>query len=449
MEESPMKRFIMTACCHLRCERGTSWRIAVAALLAAALVVSLAKGQQPIADAFLPTPGVVPTASVSLAELEQLALANNPTLVVASANVRAARGRQIQGSLRPNPTIGYMAQDIGEEDSAGQHGGFVSQEFVTGRKLRLNRAIGSREVEERQLLFDAQQQRVLSDVRLRFYDALAAERRARLSEEIADLSKRSTEQSQQQFNSGQISENDLLQTEIEAQESQILAGNARHQESEAKRRLAAVVGVDELNLSSLSGNLEDDIQALSWEESVSLVMSQNPQLAAAQMRVARARLALERARRENVPNVEVMASVSHMDQTGDDVAGVQIGIPLPICNRNQGNILTAEAELIAALNDSRRIELVLQDQLAIAYRRYVDAQQQVTRYRDEIRPRAQKSWDFVQQGFANQQVGSLELLISQRTYTRVNLMYVDALAELRRAVTLIEGMLLSDSLQEE
>jgi cobalt-zinc-cadmium efflux system outer membrane protein len=195
--------------------------------------------------------------------------------------------------------------------------------------------------------------------------------------------------------------------------------------------------------------LEDDVPSYSWEESYSMVVSQNPRLAAAQARVARARFALERARRQNVPNVEVMASVSHMDQTGDDVAGVQVGIPLPICDRNQGNILTAEAELIAAQNDSRRIELALQDQLAMAYRRYVDAQQQVQRYRDEIRPRAQKSWDFVEQGFREQQVGSLALLTSQRTYTRVNLMYVEALAELRRAVTLIEGMLLSDSLKDE
>ena len=444
-----MKRIIVPVCCHLRCERGAGWRVAVAALLAAALVVSLAQGQPPIADAFLPAPVSGTASPISLADLEQLALANNPTLVMASANVRAARGRQIQGGLWPNPTIGYMAEDIGEDDSAGQHGGFVSQEFVTGGKLRLNRAIGGREVEERQLLFDAQQLRVLNDVRLRFYDALAAQRRANLSEEIAELSQQSAVQSQQQFTAGQISENDLLQAEIEAQESRILADTASSQLAEAHRRLAAVVGVDHLDVSSLSGDLEDNIPSYSWDESHSLVLSQNPRLAAAQARVARARIALCRARRENVPNVEVMASVGHMDQTGDDVAGVQIGIPLPICNRNQGNILSAEAELIAAQNDSRRIELELQDQLAMAYRRYVNAQQQVKRYRDEIRPRAQKSWDFVRQGFSQGQVGTLDLLISQRTYARVNLMFVEALAELRRAVTLIEGMLLSDSLQEE
>ncbi len=138
-----------------------------------------------------------------------------------------------------------------------------------------------------------------------------------------------------------------------------------------------------------------------------------------------------------------------MYQTDDDVAGVQVGIPLPICNRNQGNILTADAELIAAQNESRRIELELQDRLATAYRGYANAREQVERYRAQILPRAQQSWDLVGRGYREGQVDFLVLLTSQRTYTRVNLMFVEALAELRQAETLIDGMLLSDSLQME
>jgi cobalt-zinc-cadmium efflux system outer membrane protein len=421
-----MKRVIVPDQCHLRCARGAGLGVLCAALFALALAVSIARGEPPIAEAPLPLLATEATRSVSLAELEQMALANNPTLAVASANVTAARGRQIQGGLRPNPTIGYMAQDIGEEDTAGQHGGFVSQEFVTGGKLRLNRAVGGREVAERQLLFDAQQLRVLSDVRLRFYDALVAQRRVELSEEIARLSGQSSETSRQLLEGQQISRSDLLQAQIDAQESEILANNARNQHVEARRRLSAVVGISEMELAPLGGILDDDLPSYTWDDSYARVLSQNPELA-----------------------VEVMASASHMDQTGDDVAGVQIGIPLPICNRNQGNILAAEAELIAAQNNARRIELELQDRLATAYRRYANALEQVERYREQILPRAEQSWDLVGRGYREGQVDFLVLLTSQRTYIRVNLMYVEALAELRDAATLIDGMLLSDSLQGE
>jgi cobalt-zinc-cadmium efflux system outer membrane protein len=73
----------------------------------------------------------------------------------------------------------------------------------------------------------------------------------------------------------------------------------------------------------------------------------------------------------------------------------------------------------------------------------------VERYRTQILPRAQQSWDLVARGYREGQVDFLVLLTSQRTYTRVNLTFVEALAELRQAETLIDGMLLSDSLQME
>jgi cobalt-zinc-cadmium efflux system outer membrane protein len=144
-----------------------------------------------------------------------------------------------------------------------------------------------------------------------------------------------------------------------------------------------------------------------------------------------------------------MASASHMYQSEDDVAGVQVGIPLPICNRNQGNIMTAESELIAAEYNRQRIELDLKERLAMVYRRYADARQQVERYQQKILPRAQKSIDLVGLGYSQQQVDFLTLLTSQRTYIRVNLDYIDSLAELRQSAVLIDGLLLSGSLQQQ
>ena len=398
----------------------------------------------------LPQPSDPPSSSsLTLDELEQMALANNPTLSAALANVRAARGRQIQSGLPPNPKIGYFGMDIGEDDTAGQHGGFVSQEFVTGGKLRLNRAVGGREVEMQESLLEAQRRRIVNDVQLRFYDSLVAQRRVELTEEIASVSGQLAETSQTLLEALQVSRSDLLQAEIEAQETEIFAANARNQRAEAWRRLAAAIGVPDLAMTQLAGNLNDALGEYGWEATYARLMSQSPELSAAEARVQRARLAILRARRENVPNVEVMASASHMTQNGDDVAGVQVGIPLPICNRNQGNILAAEAELVAAQNNSRRLELQLQERLAAAYRRYADARQQVERYQQEILPRAQEALELVGRGYREGQVDFISLLTTQRTYIRSNLAYIEALAELRQATTLIDGMVLSDSLQAE
>jgi cobalt-zinc-cadmium efflux system outer membrane protein len=398
----------------------------------------------------LPQPeSIAESCELSLADLEEMAIANNPTLAIAWARVNAARGRQVQSGLYPNPMIGYVGQDIGEDGTAGQQGGYVSQQFITGKKLQLNRAMGAREVREQRFLLDAQELRVLSDVRLRYYDALAAQRRVELTTDLTNVSGRLADNSRQLREAEQIADSDLLQAEIESEEARILAGNAGNERQEAWRRLAAVIGLPAMAPSPLVGSLDDELPAYEWEEVYTAVIGQHPQLAAAVARIGRARIAIARARKENVPDVSVMTMVTHMNQTGDDVVGVQAGIPIPVLNQNQGNILAAQAELTAAANDLRRIELDLQDRLAMAYRRYANARQQVDRYRNEILPRADKSIELLAEGYRAGQADFLALLTSQRTYIRVNIAYVEALLELRQAATLIEGQLLSDSLQAE
>ena len=61
--------------------------------------------------------------------------------------------------------------------------------------------------------------------------------------------------------------------------------------------------------------------------------------------MARAEAVLSRECAARVPNVDVQAGVQYDNATRDTIAGVQAGVPLPVFNRNQGNIRQAEAEL--------------------------------------------------------------------------------------------------------
>jgi cobalt-zinc-cadmium efflux system outer membrane protein len=406
-------------------------------------------GYQEMAPERLPPLAADASTPLSLADVEQIALLNNPTLAASRAQVAAARGRQVQAGLYPNPRIGYAADDMGEDGTAGKQGGFVGQEFITWGKLRLSRAVAGQEIQESLFAAEAQQLRVLSDVRLRFYDSLVAQRRVELSAELSKIAAKSADLSRQLLEALQISQSDLLQLEIETEEAQIVLNNARNESTEAWRRLAAVIGDPTIEVRPLAGELARDIPSYEWEATYLKIMANSPELSAAEARVQRARYAIQRARREVVPNVDVMASASHRNQNGDDVAGVQAAIALPIFDRNQGNIMQANAELVAAQNDVRRIELNLQERLAMAYRRYANARQQVDRYQTQIVPRAQQSLDLVSRAYGAGQVNFLVLLTAQRTYIRVNLAYFDSLGELWQGSTLIEGLLLADSLQTE
>ena len=155
---------------------------------------------------------------------------------------------------------------------------------------------------------------------------------------------------------------------------------------------------------------------------------------------------MKRARREPLPDIDLSVSVRHHNVTASDVANVQVGIPIPLFDRNQGNIHAAQAEWVAACQEMKRVELNLLDRLAVAYRRYANAIQQSQRYKTHILPRARKSLEAVTAGYRAGQIDYLSLINSQQTFIRVNLAYYDAVRELRSTQAVIEGRLLIESL---
>src|SRR5438552_1576009 len=116
---------------------------------------------------------------LTLANLEQIALQRNPTLVQAAANVDDAQGRAIQSGLYPNPTVGYVGEQMGPRNLSGlgeQQGLFIDQILVTAGKLQLNRAKFNQETVMMEWEAQAQCYRVVNGVRGRFYQLLAMQR---------------------------------------------------------------------------------------------------------------------------------------------------------------------------------------------------------------------------------------------------------------------------------
>ena len=157
----------------------------------------------------------------------------------------------------------------------------------------------------------------------------------------------------------EVSRVDVLQARIEADSARILAEKARNRHQAAWRNLAAVAGAGDMQPAPLAGEMQDGLAQLTWDEALRRVLSDSPVLAEAQAGVARAEAVVARECAARVPNVDMQAGVQYDNATRDTIAGVQAGVPLPLFNRNQGNIRRAEAELAAAQGEVRRVELGL------------------------------------------------------------------------------------------
>lgn len=401
----------------------------------------------PVEQGPLAPAGQQSATGVTLAELEDMALRCNPTLAQAAARVEAARGNWVQVGLAPNPVTGYIGAEMGNDGRAGQQGGFLSQELVTAKKLQLNRSVASQEVRQAEYAWEMQRQRVLTDVRRSFYDVLVAQRTVELTEQLARLGDEGVKSVEALMKAKEVARGDLLQARVEADTAKVLLEKARNRYVAAWRNLAAVAGAVDMAPRPLAGDVQDGLAQLIWDDTFSRLLAQSPQLANAQTGVARAQAVLSRECAGRVPNIDLQGAVQYDNATQDTFATVQVGLPIPIYNRNQGNIRRAQAELLAAQNEVQRVQLALHQRLAAVFEQYTNARYQVDKYHRDILPNAQESLKLITSGYRQGEFSYLMLLTAQRTYFQTNITYLEALRDLRASATAIEGNLLTDSLQ--
>lgn len=399
----------------------------------------------------LPAPGSVRVAEsdLDLDNMESIALQNNPSIAQAAARVEMARGFWVQTGLPPNPTFGYSGQQLGSGGAAEQRGAFIGQEFITGRKLRLNRESAAWEIQRAQRELAAVRLRVLTDVRISYYDVLIAQRRRELAANLVDISVQGEQAAQALFRGEEVSEADPLRARVEAETARILLQTSTNQHVEAWRRLTAVLGMPELVLQRIEGELSPDNLQLSWQDTLREILVESPEVAAAIANVEAARWAIRRANAEVIPNLDVQAIIQDDRGIGGTDANLQVTLPIPIINRNQGGIREAQARAIAAERAVDRLALDLQTRLATAFQRYESARNQVEKYsrKDGILETADRTLNLIQTGYKADEFSVLDLLGAQKTYFQTNLAYLDSQRELWASVMEIRGLLLRDSLQ--
>ena len=106
---------------------------------------------------------------------------------------------------------------------------------------------------------------------------------------------------------------------------------------------------------------------------------------------------------------------------------LSLSLPLPLWNRNGGNIASAHANVNRAHADVEQVQNAIARQMADAAGRYRVADQQVKRYELKIVPKAREGVKIIQEGFAQGQFDFLRLLQAQRALVESNLGFIDAL----------------------
>jgi len=285
-----------------------------------------------------------------------------------------------------------------------------------------------------------------------YIQALAAQQTLELRKSLSKLADDAVETSHQLANVGQADAPDVLESEVEAQQAQLAVTMAEQNQQRVWKALAAVVGNPRLPLMRLEGKLEDT-SPVNADELVEKIVNESPAVRIAELGVKRAEAALARAKRETIPDLQLRGG---MQQNGELLSngravGVQgfadVGVRIPIFDRNQGSIVAAKSDAERATREVERVKLVLQERAASVVQNYAFSQTAVDRYKNQMIPRAQRAYEMYSKKYQEMAAAYPQVLIAQRTLMQLEVSYITALENFATSSLSLESYLLTDGLE--
>jgi cobalt-zinc-cadmium efflux system outer membrane protein len=391
----------------------------------------------------------------TLEQAQHIAAETNPTLRQAEAEIRAAKARQQQARLFPNPTIGYVGDEIrGGSINGGKQGFFLQQTVVTGGKLARSRDVFTKEMQLAEIEAEEQKLRVESAVKTAYLRVLSAQELLDMRRELARIDQDYAETQRRLFNAGQADETEVLDAEVEAQRQRTSARIQENTLREEWRSLAAVIGRPDLPEAIVSGDLEHNWPELNEEQVVEKIAAESPATRIADTAAARAQAEIVRAKREVIPNLQLRGGLEYNNEplgTAPHAIGwegiAEVNAQLPIFNRNQGNISAATAELDRAQLEKQRVALTLRERAATVVDEYANARIMATEYREEILPRATKAYTLMFQKYGLMLAAYPRVIQSQRKLFELQAEYIAALESVWTTGIALQGFLLTDGLE--
>lgn len=286
-----------------------------------------------------------------------------------------------------------------------------------------------------------------------YYQSLAAQEMVDLRQKLSKLAEDAVQTSHQLGNVGQADQPDVLQAEVEGEQAELAVVAAEQNQLRSWRALAATVGKPEMPLTHLAGNLEE-LPEDNPDQWLQTIVQESPAVKIAQLGVLKAEASLNRAKREPIPDLQLRGGLQQnreLDATTNRAIGLQgfaeVGVQIPIFNRNQGSVQSSRADVERAQREVQRVQLVLRERAAALLQNYVISRSTVERYRSRMIPRARKAYELYLKSYGGMAAAYPQVLISQRTLFQLQTDYIAALENLWGNSIALKGFLLTDGLE--
>jgi len=369
-------------------------------------------------------------ASVTLEEAKNAAMANSPVIRAAEAEVQEARGRFVAGRTYPyNPEISLEGADRdGPDGSTTDRGVALSQQIEIAGQRGKREATGEADQAAAARRLARRRQEVGAVVELAFVLALGSRDLMEVAASDLALTRNLLDFQRRRLEAGAISQ-------LELNLGRAVAGRAERRLQEvkaewitARTRLAEAAGLDPARPPLPVGALPAapaEIAAL--DSLVATALARRADLDSLRYEEERARRQLQLDRSLAVPDLRL--GVFGSREEGDDIAGIALGLAIPLFNRNQGRIVEARAALDRTGAETRKAELAVRQEVTEARARLEAATAAVGALSGLVVGTLEDSLDLLQRSMEAGKVSATDVLVMRRELVEGQREYIEAAVE--------------------
>jgi outer membrane protein, heavy metal efflux system len=434
--------------------RAGTWWLLIALGGLAVLIPGHALGQaapvaSPAAQAAPAAPQNLPT-RITLDDAIDLALKHNHSLQAARTTILQNQAQEITANLRPNPILLGDAQFLPffepsnfnntYLDNGAQFDVGVSYLFERGKKRQRRLQAAKDQTAVTTATVDDNARGLTFNVASQFIAALLAQSELDLAQKDLDSFQKTVDISQASYNAGSMSGADLLKIKIQLLQFQMDVSAAKLARVQALASLRQLLGYESVAANyEVAGDLEYKPVTLGEDDLKAMALKQRPDVRAAQLGITAAQSQLALAKADGKQDVTAQANYTHVSDLS--TASIFASIPLPVFNRNQGEIArTGYAVTQSQELSSEQASIALTD-VTNSYEGLRTADEVVVLYQSGYLKQAEDSRDISEYAYQHGAASLLDFLDAERSYRATELAYRQSLAgymtsleQLRQAV---------------
>lgn len=386
-----------------------------------------------------------PAGALTLRQALALALAHNPELAAFSWDVRIGEARTLQAGLRPNPKVGVQVENVlGTGDFS------AVREAETTLQLSQLIELGGKRVArvkaaslDRDLAgwnYETARIAIFTKTAKAFVEVLSLQQRLKLAKETVNLSEKVVKAVNKRVEAARTFAVEGTKAQVALASMQIEHDQTQKALNAARQRLTANWGNTQPHFKTVEGNLEQ-LTEVPGQDQLLERLHKNPDLDRWTTEILQREATLDLEMSKRVPDITVGGGYRRLNGQDDNAFVAGVSIPLPLYNKNQGNIQEAKFRLAQAQNEQRAAELRVTTALGQAWQRLSAAQAKVTALKEKVLPSAQLTFETTSQYYSEGRLSYLEVLDAQRTLFTARAQYFRTLNDYHQGVLAVEQLI--------